>query len=276
MARKRGVRAPRCAGARRARASADLSIGRVFAESLSLWGRNVVPFVLLTLAVYSPLVLYTLYVVLSGTENLTPKSADAYDKIHQWGGGLLNSLVSAAIIFGVFERLRGKSPPLGEMFARGLGRVIPALWTGILVAVATMVPMAPGFLVAAAGGFAFGAVLVLVGSVLSLVVSTALYVSVAAAVVEKCNGFPALRRSLDLTRGAKARIFCIMLLVGIVAFLFGKGVEFIGSPGARLLLIQGFAVVMASFTAVFAAVIYYRLRADREGLGIEEFASVFD
>ncbi len=262
---------------------ANLAIGEVFGQSLSLWSGDLGPFLLLTVIVYLPLILYTLWMVYVGPETVTVKQADVYNKVTQYGGILFNSLVTAVVVFRVFERLRGKSPPIEETVRKGLGRLLPATWTAILSAVLGAAPMVPGLVIlntagrdTGAGTMALGGILAIGGTILSIIVFTSLYVGVAASVVEGCNGWPALKRSLALTKGSRSRIFSILFLFGIFGAVFGAVVGNFAPWRANLVLMQGYVLLIASLSAVFATVIYYRLRSAKEGINIEDLAGIFD
>ena len=264
-----------------------LEVGEVFAQSVSAWVRNLFTFLLASVVVFLPLILYTAVHAGIDLEGTPPskllEAARTYDAVQTWGGAVLGYLLTAAIISGVFQYLRGSPPGLGEIFARGFARMLPALWTGILVTLASVLPIALagaalfGLMESRrASGAGLGLVVVLVGAVLSIMIAASLYAAVAASVVEKCNGFPAIKRSLALTKGSRGTIFVILLAVWVLIFLGGFLVQRSGGYATIVVLGQVLRVLSASFTAVFAAVIYYRLRASREGIGIEELAKVFD
>jgi hypothetical protein len=262
-------------------------VGEVFAQGVTAWLRNLFPFLLASVVVFLPLILYTAVHAGIDLETIPAQellsAAETYDTVQTWGGTILGYLLTAAVISGVFQYLRGTSPAVGEIFSKGLARMFPALWTGILVTVATMAPVFVAALIGYAvmqaslgAGATLMIVLVLFGAVLSIMIATALYVAVAASVVEKCNGFPAIKRSLALTRGSRGTIFVILIAIGILTFLAGYLVQRSGGYRTVVVLGQAVRILSASFTAVFGAVVYYRLRANREGIGIEELAKVFD
>jgi hypothetical protein len=265
------------------RARHSVEAGSVISMSARIWVAHLPPFVAVTMIVLSPMLLYGIYMASLDPMEITQGKASIYDSVHMLGGGLLRTMVSAAIIAGVFGHLRGDRVEFGSIFGKGLARVFPALWTGILAGVFMFLPMAiPVVLFAVAAGTggtgvaALAGVLSIVALVLMMMISTALYVSVPTSVVEKMNGLAALKRSMTLTKGHRGQIFVILLAIGVLGFIVNFAIQKSGSYSSIILLSLVADVIGASFAGVFAGVVYYNLRATKEGIGIEALAKVFD
>lgn len=265
------------------RARHSVEAGSVISMSVRIWVAHLAPFVAVTVIVLSPMLLYGLYMASLDPDEITAGKAELYGTLHPIGSGLLQTLVSAAIIAGVFGHLRGNRVAFGSLVGSGLARVFPALWTGILAGIFIFLPMVIPtvlFVVAAGGGgvgvAALAGILSIVGLVVMLMVSTALYVSIPASVVEKINGLAALKRSMALTKGHRGQIFVILLAIGVLGFIVNFAIQKSGSYSTIILLSLVVDVIGASFSGVFAGVVYYNLRAAKEGIGIEALAKVFD
>jgi hypothetical protein len=97
----------------------------------------------------------------------------------------------------------------------------------------------------------------------------------------------ALRRSAYLTKGRRGKIFGLLMLWGIMVAAPIIAVVIIGGvPAAEAVsthpsTLAGFAglIVIGLSTALHAVLVtvsYYHLRAEKEGIGVEEAAQVFD
>ena len=100
-------------------------------------------------------------------------------------------------------------------------------------------------------------------------------------VVELFGPWSALARSARLTKGERGRIFVVWLVCLLVWWIFTALVTAVldafgnesGMSGVLVRLF--FTAVLGSFPAVVPAVIYHELRESREGIGLDQLASVF-
>jgi len=97
---------------------------------------------------------------------------------------------------------------------------------------------------------------------------------VPAIVIEKNGIIASFNRSGFLTKRHRWPIFGLVLILGVcsallvaVAFLFGSAAGYVEYV---------FDAFITAFTAVTVAVTYYYLRADKEGVAVDEIAKVFD
>jgi hypothetical protein len=97
----------------------------------------------------------------------------------------------------------------------------------------------------------------------------------------------ALRRSAHLTKGRRWKIFGLLMLFGImmavpiIAVVLIAGVsatEALSGDPSTPAAFAGLIIIglTTALHAVLVTVSYYHLRAEKEGLGVEEAARVFD
>ena len=227
------------------------SVGSAISRSFSVWSRNIVFFVGVSLLAYVPLLL------------LAPTTPTSLPGWGLWLVGIvlssiLSYVVQGLVTYSVLEQLRGRAPSANESVARGWARAGPlfaqALFTGILL---------------------FGAALALVIPAIILAVRWSLL----APVVVAENAEDPRARSAVLTAGHRWAIFGVMFLFLLAAMVLGAifGAIF-GRGGGILSTVLGQTVPSAlalSVTAVLYTVIYYQLRSEKEGIDIEQLTAVF-
>ena len=172
------------------------SAGNVLGRGFSIFFKNIVPFMLLSFLVYSPIIVYTALI------DTSYDNPDLVDTIYIWGIVVvvlavpLNMLVTATLVYGTFQELRGQRVSIGACVIRGIGRIFPALIVAVLVTICILA----GFVALIIPGF---------------IVMTMLWVAIPVAVVERPGLMPSLKRSADLTSGYRWPIFGIIVLFSI-------------------------------------------------------------
>jgi hypothetical protein len=175
---------------------------------------------------------------------------------------------SIAIVAGSFT---GHRATLGDALGIAFRRLFPllgyAIVVGLLTGIGMMLLLVPG-----------------------LIVMTIYFVGNCAVVLENAGVGRAMSRSADLTRGRRWNVFAMTLVVGVLAYgvptmvvgvLFGvtsavEG-EFTQSAGFVPPLVQWLVgVIAALFLIVAPIVIYFSLRAEREGFDVEQLAALVD
>jgi hypothetical protein len=210
------------------------------------------------------------------------------------------TVVSGLLIVAVNSAVRGQILHPGELWVRCRGRLLALLGLACLVLLAVLlvwlVALAPGLIVVfLPGGKVFGAILLVLGTLLAAACSLALYfgfwaVSAPALLLEKLGPFAALRRSYRLVRGSFWRVFGIGLLTALIAYIVRQiftvpfsliGGVFTGFQGGKgfsgaliQLLITDIGTILAGavvypFTAGVAALLYLDLRMRQEGLDVD-------
>jgi hypothetical protein len=245
----------------------QFSIARVLATSFAVLMRNLVPFGILTAIISIPYIVLSFWGVVAAAKLHAAGHDNPFTGTFAWTFVALALLIllttiltQSAINYGTFQDLRGERPALLDCLARGLSTLPRVLVAGILGMLAI--------------GFAF--LLLIVPGVILLVMW---WVFVPVLVVERGGIFECFTRSSDLTRGARWEILGILAVLWVshwaIGFIFGLIGALLGPVGAEILS----TVVTLFFTAfgsVLSAVGYYYLRADKEGIAIEDIAGVFD
>lgn len=237
-------------------------VGEVLSQSFAVFAANVVPFCALALILMLPSLVYGL-IVLANIQ----VAVDA-------AGGIsflsllaiviqmvLSQLTAAAIAYGSFQYLNGNPISLGDCISRGLALLLPVIGVAVLTGLA----------------IGIGMILLVVPGIIAAVM---LWVAIPAAVVERPGVIDSLKRSAALTKGRRWSVFGVMIVIVVAGLVVSLILQFI------LLSIAGFYVysigswvvqgVLGAFYAVTAAVGYYLLRVEKEGINIEDIAKVFD
>ena len=175
----------------------------------------------------------------------------------------------AVILYGAFQAMRGRNVVIGDGVGRAFSRFFSLVGISILVGLGVGI----GFLL-----------LVIPGIILALRWA----VAVPACVVENKGPFESMRRSAELTKGHRWKIFGIWVLLTIAAIviliiagaLAGLGVV-VAPEGLGRLLIAGIitlilTAIVTAYSYVLNTMIYHDLRTAKEGVNTEEIAAVFD
>jgi uncharacterized membrane protein len=106
------------------------------------------------------------------------------------------------------------------------------------------------------------------------------FVAVAACVVERRGPFAAMGRSNQLTKGHRWKIFGLLILLILVsvlaALLIGLILTPLGSTILTFIVNVVWSAIWGAYYATAVAVSYHDLRVAKEGVDIEQIASVFD
>jgi hypothetical protein len=174
------------------------------------------------------------------------------------------------VTYGTYRDLRGDRAALGEIVAYGFKLLAPIFVLGIVVTII----------------YFLGFVLLVVPGVIAIVF---LWVAIPAAVIERTGIFASIRRSRQLTKGSRWRVFGILVLM-VVVFVVGIGIAagiatwFAGSTNVTDASFHAWSTqlgafvgaVLGLFFSVLVAVSYFLLRSQHEGVGVADLAAVFD
>ncbi len=218
-------------------------------------------------------------------------SKDEFGRVLGSGTFLFMFLMQGAVVSLVFQKLRGQRPQVLASIGAGFKRALSVIGVVLVMAIASSALIVGGSVLEAvlspSGeehvvlGVTYGFVL-LAMTFLLVGLFLAWCVAIPAAVVEKLPPTRALARSMRLTKGSRLRIFGALLLLSGVFFV-GELVivsplmmlaRFYGLTAAPWLLVVVLTLV-ASFVSVWPAVLYHELRETKEGIGLEQLASVF-
>ena len=236
------------------------SIGSAIEAAASVLLRHFVPFVVTALIASFPNVVYW-YLIGRGT-SLSVLTITGLASMVVNTAALI--FVIQTLTYGTVQALRGRSASIGDCLIQGARR-LPA---GIVI----------GFL--AYLGIVLGTVLLIVPG---LILFTMWSVALPANTVERTGILASLARSRDLTSGRRWRVFgtiIIPVLISLVTSWILVGVFGFGLRGMASLTFQivSWAIhgVEQAFSVCVFATLYYYLRREKEGVDIEQIASVFD
>jgi hypothetical protein len=254
-----------------------MTVGGVWGKAFSVYGRNFIKLIIIAAIFRAPLIAIQGVAIFGPTYQPTAAegvAAEAPGFGFLEFGGLALLLLSvivilvapAAIVYAVFQSLRGRSPSISNSIVVALSRMLPILGVTVL-----------SFLAILLGSLLF----VIPG----LIIITVLFVAVPPVVVEKAGVGEAIGRSTELTKGRRWAIFgifvvwYILYLISrqVVMLIFGIIVGF----GAQSLLLffaiqQLLDVALTALLAVLVSTVYHDLRIEKEGMDTEALAAVFD
>lgn len=254
-------------------AGPQFSIARSLSMTFGVLGRNFVP--MMTIAVIVTVVQSAIEWILSGDPMGGESSSGGFLNILSYG------LITAPLTYATFQDLRGTRVGLSDMMSGGfkkIGRVMGAAFAVGLVAVVTI--LIPVFLYFASEFV--GIVAGIAAAVLLLFTFVVWFVLVPVQVVEDAKFFAGFGRAAELSRGRRWSILGLLLvylviIIGISIVIFGIiGVIAVAAPIVGLILIIPFLALYSVIGAIMPAVVYYLLRSEKEGVGIDEIAKVFD
>jgi hypothetical protein len=242
-------------------AESDFRIGPVLTRSATILSRHFLIFFLIGVIANLPSVLLG-----QGGESLaTSPTATSQGAVLLIIGGLLSFVLSmisqAVMVHASFQAMRMRPVNLGESLKVGLSRVVPVFLLAILM----------GLL----GGLAF---LLLI--VPGLIVMTMWFVSTPACVVERTGPWTSMKRSAALTKGHRWKIFGLLLLLVLLSLIVAGLMQVVlMQVGSTILVLLGTLLWGALWTAYYSIAVvmtYHDLRVAKEGIDIEQIASVFD
>ena len=242
--------------------SREFRVGSIFSRSWSVYVANFLVFTLVALVISLPN-------LLSGEGETAAGVVRNIAVFIFWM--IANTVGMAVILYAAFQAMRGRPVVIGDAIGRGLSRFWPIVGLAILQWIGIMI----GFLL-----------FVIPGIMLFVRWSAAL----PACVVEGLGPLASMRRSAQLTKGHRWKIFGIFILISIgaailLAIIGGIVFALVGTFSVAGLS-RGFGlgtllwlVITAIYTAynnVVSVMIYHDLRVTKEGVDTEQIASVFD
>jgi hypothetical protein len=238
----------------------EFRIGEVIVRSWNILSRHFLTFILLVgIAELLPLVV-NLY--LGREDEVIPAGWQAGLAVYgsRFLGFVLSTFAQAIVVYAAFQDLRGRQPNAAESFRQGVGRVLPVIVASVLAGLVVAV----GFILCIIPG---------------LIALTAMAVVVPACVVEQLGPIDAMSRSADLTSGHRWPILAVGVAWLVIVLVVGASISasMRSTTGLPTQLTEWvWEVLSTSYTSVYAAILYHDLRAVREGIGIDEIASLFD
>jgi len=239
-------------------AESDFRVGRVFGRTTSVLSQHFLIFCVVTLVANAPAIL----LIQSTVRNVDP--ADVSPGMLFLGIGLsfvFSILSQAVLVHASFQAMRNRAVNLGESLRVGFMRFFPVLGVALLVGILAGL----GFLLIFVPG---------------LILMTMWLVAPPVCVVEQIGPWTSMRRSADLTRGNRWKVFGLWLLLMIISIVGSQLIElvlarFLGTT-ITLILTLIWASIFGAYYAIAIVVTYHDLRVVKEGIDIEQIAAVFD
>jgi len=242
----------------------EFSIGNVLSLAFSVFFKNFLPFTAIGYVVQLPLTVWALAQPNESPPDALSGSYWASFAVVWVGALILYMIMTAAVVYGVFQQLHGVPVRIADCARIALRRfgavLLVSIVTGLIIAVAALFCLVPGFFAACT-----------------------FFVVVPAAVVERLGVSESVDRSRALTTGRRWEIFGIVLVIGAIVGvlnLVGGGLNLLLTPLLRsqvaaTLLVSVLTTAGQTLNAVVAGVCYYLLRVDKEGFEIKDLAEVF-
>ncbi len=241
----------------------EFRVGAALSRTFKIFSRNAVPFSIIGLISALPIEVFSYYQL-----SLTPNERMLWLKgpgMYWMIGGillysLLGSVITAVILHASFQDMRGRPVKLGESIQRGLGRLFPLVGASILMMLGVML----------------GAILLVIPAFILL---TRWFVAAPVCIVERQGPLGSLKRSAQLTKGHRWKLFGAFLIAILLSAVIGQLIGVLGlviSPFAVLAVSGVWQAIWTAFYSVLTVVLYHDLRVQKEGVDIESIASVFD
>ena len=242
----------------------DFQVGSVIGRGVSVFFRNIVAFAIITVLLFVVPIVLTAFVFVT----MDPVAAIILT-ILVWL--IAYFWLSAALVYGVVSDLRGTKAGIGEILRGALSVLLPvsliSIVVGVLVVLGWMVFIIPG-----------------------IFLYVIFWVAVPAAVVERTGVIDSMKRSLELTKGNRWKVFFVLVLWIVISFIIQMVVAFaVGIPmmpadqmtapqvsTAGMWIADIVNMLLAGIGASILAVGYHDLRVAKEGIGSEEIARTFD
>lgn len=232
----------------------ERSVGEILLVTLAIYWRYPLLFATLALAVIAPYELAKLAVTGYGPLSNGGRSVRVDGLFDLLDFSLVSPLISALHIHAVLEIGEGRRPRLGAVAMQGL-RVLPVvaaaeIVANILIGIGFIAFVVPGLLLAVRW---------------SVVAQTA--------AVDNEGWLAALRRSGRLAAGNYGHIFGLLVVIWLATIVIGVAGSLVAAAGSGSFLVHhdtgigwvllGIAAhtVIASFTALTLAILYFDLRA---------------
>jgi hypothetical protein len=245
------------------------SIGNVIERSFGIFGRNFIPFLILSAICASPYLL----IDWNQAQFSLAKPGDPAVLLGAAKGllktvlisGLLGLLVAtvgrAALIAAVFQSMRGQPINILDSIRHGLARVLPII----------------GLLILMGLGIGAGMIFLIVPGIILYMMW---YVALPACVVERLGPAASLSRSAGLTKGSRWKIFGLVILIWIVGSIISMTAHavFLLAHSQVVFTVGEYVLQTLIFAiqSIIALVLYHDLRVSKEGIDTDRIASVFD
>jgi hypothetical protein len=275
-------------------ATSEFRVGRVFDQSFLVYSQNFLTFSLTGLITSAPPLLL---LANSGAWSFAADTIPARDfAVSTLMTFVLSLLCQAILVHGAFQYLRGQHVNLSESLRIAFRRSIPVFGLATLVMLGVLGVIIAFAAVMSAGIFYFFAgigpdassglsllftlPLLLIAFVLIAMLVVQSCVVIPICMVERFNPWKCLKRSYQLTKGNRWKIFAILFMVlfasqVIDGVLEAVVMESVGRAG-WLVVSLIWSTVWVVFFSIVVVVTYAELRRAKEGISVDKIAAVFD
>lgn len=260
----------------------DIDGGEIFNQAFSVISANIIPFGVLTIgffAIETLVIPFFSGMLVSPFQSSNSSIGFLLDLFVDLPPYLVASLLLAALAHGTFQALAGQHVSVRDSTLRGFVRIRAV--AGIAV-----IAWAAAFLIKLIFTF-FSPILIdalwlaiPATTILNALAATILWVAIPAAIIEGGGGFDSLFRSLELITGYRWKFFLIAVIFAMmdqalryISILFLAPVD---SLVFLLVINLALAAAIVMLNAVVSAISYQKLRAVKEGIGVDEIAAVSD
>ena len=275
-------------------ATNDFRVGSVVRRSGAVLSRHFLPFFLVAAIAGSPTLLIASMQMIASmqtTEPIEPSEALSQDLWAMLGvvlGVVLSQLLAGIILHAAFQEMRRRPVRLVESFKVGLSRFVPlvgiAFVQGFLILLGMFFLSNIGLMLSTylpLVGISFALTLLEMNLLIipGLILYTMWFLGLPACVVERLGPWTSFRRSQELTKGYRWKIFALALLFPV---LDAGGSHVIvpvlalAGPIAGLTGQLIWTGLTAAFLGIIIAVTYYDLRVIKEGVDIDQITAVFE
>jgi hypothetical protein len=242
-------------------AESDFRVGRVLGRAATILSQHFVIFFLVAVVAAAPTVLLiqrNVDVMVGGTPSA--------NLLLMMGIGIVLAMVlgmlsQAVMLHAAFQAMRLRPVSLGDSLKVGFARVIPILLLAIVMGFLLML----GFVALVVPFF---------------ILLTMWWVATPACVVERTGPWTSLKRSAALTKGHRWKVFGLILLLFVVNVIVAQLLEvvvlLVGSDILSILARLIWGALYGAYNAIAVVMTYHDLRVAKEGIDIEQIASVFD
>ena len=264
-------------------AEGDFRVGRVISRSVSVLSGRFVTLFIVAAAAYLPTLLVSLWLPSAmPTGRLQPGQVPqilAYVALFLAVFIVFSVLGQAMIVHAAFQDMRRRPVHLGPS-VRGRRAPIPSSFRHCDALGDTHPPCRTLFSTLSTLVTPF--LLVLMPIPIAFIL-TVYFVTTPACVVEERGPLGSMGRSMQLTKGHRWRIFglellllALLVIASVFIGLFGMALRAVAGPISAAIGDLVLNAIWMAYYGVTVAVTYHDLRVAKEGIDIEQIASVFD
>jgi hypothetical protein len=239
----------------------DFGVGDIISDTFNVLAKNFFKFFITAVIIYVPAMI--IVSVIFGVDSLTV-SAGAYSSDLTSPPDLLLSIIgyvaTVSISYLSLEHMAGRERDVFKGVSIGLKYALFAFLIGLIITFFGII----------------GIFLLIIPGILVFVFTS---VAIPVLVAEDKGVFGSLKRSIELTKGFRIKIFALFLVALIMAFIFFLVIGLVMAFGGVIGLLVGALVVytvMVSFFSVLSTSLYVHLRTAKEGVDTSEIAKVFE